>query len=154
MCWPDGIGMVVLAGFIVMLLGATGLRERVMNAVPYGLRKAISIGIGLFIMLIGLVDSGDEGTQARRGGGPQAKGHIHMYPGAGSACSGANRFERIECARGDIARLGNHQRALVERGQLIGNHASLLVHRDGLHAVLAQPQHRQRLEHRAVRLRA
>ncbi|KOU77702.1 MFS transporter [Streptomyces sp. MMG1533] len=58
MSWPDAMGMVVLAGFIVMLLVATGLRERVMNAVPYGLRKAISIGIGLFIMLIGLVDSG------------------------------------------------------------------------------------------------
>lgn len=50
--------MVVLAGLVVMLLVATGLRERVMNAVPFGLRKAISIGIGLFIMLIGLVDSG------------------------------------------------------------------------------------------------
>ncbi|KUN80028.1 NCS2 family permease [Streptomyces griseoruber] len=58
MSWPDAMGMVVLAGFIVMLLVATGLRERVMNAVPFGLRKAISIGIGLFIMLIGLVDSG------------------------------------------------------------------------------------------------
>ncbi|WP_210582156.1 NCS2 family permease [Streptomyces sp. GESEQ-4] len=58
MSWPDAMGMVVLAGFIVMLLVATGLRERVMNAVPYSLRKAISIGIGLFIMLIGLVDSG------------------------------------------------------------------------------------------------
>ena len=50
--------MVVLAGFVVMLLVATGLRERVMNAVPLGLRKGIAIGIGLFIMLIGLVDSG------------------------------------------------------------------------------------------------
>ena len=58
MSWPDAMGMVVLAGFVVMLLVATGLRERVMNAVPYGLRKAISIGIGLFIMLIGLVDAG------------------------------------------------------------------------------------------------
>ncbi|MFD3619290.1 NCS2 family permease [Streptomyces sp. NPDC058676] len=58
MSWPDAMGMVVLAGFIVMVLVATGLRERVMNAVPYSLRKAISIGIGLFIMLIGLVDSG------------------------------------------------------------------------------------------------
>ncbi|MFD7770300.1 NCS2 family permease [Streptomyces sp. NPDC059787] len=58
MSWPDAMGMVVLAGFIVMLLVATGLRERVMNAVPYGLRKAIAIGIGLFIMLIGLVDAG------------------------------------------------------------------------------------------------
>ncbi|MER7172288.1 NCS2 family permease [Streptomyces mesophilus] len=58
MSWPDAMGMVVLAGFIVMLLVATGLRERVMNAVPLGLRKGIAIGIGLFIMLIGLVDAG------------------------------------------------------------------------------------------------
>jgi AGZA family xanthine/uracil permease-like MFS transporter len=58
MSWPDAMGMVVLAGVVVMLLVATGLRERVMNAVPLGLRKGISIGIGLFIMLIGLVDSG------------------------------------------------------------------------------------------------
>lgn len=58
MSWPDAMGMVVIAGFVVMLLVATGLRERVMNAVPLGLRKGIAIGIGLFIMLIGLVDSG------------------------------------------------------------------------------------------------
>lgn len=58
MSWPDAMGMVVLAGLVVMLLVATGLRERVMSAVPLGLRKGISIGIGLFIMLIGLVDSG------------------------------------------------------------------------------------------------
>ncbi|MFJ5225394.1 NCS2 family permease [Streptomyces sp. NPDC088400] len=58
MSWPDAMGMVLLAGIIVMLLVATGLRERVMSAVPLGLRKGIAIGIGLFIMLIGLVDSG------------------------------------------------------------------------------------------------
>ncbi|WP_127359684.1 NCS2 family permease [Actinacidiphila soli] len=58
MSWPDAMGMVVLAGFAIMVLVATGLRERVMSAVPLGLRKAIAIGIGLFIMLIGLVDGG------------------------------------------------------------------------------------------------
>ncbi|MEU0087632.1 NCS2 family permease [Streptomyces sp. NPDC006274] len=58
MAWADAMGMVVIAGAVVVLLVATGLRERVMNAVPLGLRKAIAIGIGLFIMLIGLVDSG------------------------------------------------------------------------------------------------
>ncbi|MEZ0093954.1 NCS2 family permease [Streptacidiphilus sp. EB129] len=58
MTWPDAMGMVVLAGFAIMLLVATGLRERVMSAVPLGLRKAIAIGIGLFIALIGLVDGG------------------------------------------------------------------------------------------------
>ena len=58
MSWPDAMGMVVLAGIAIMVLVATGLRERVMSAVPLGLRKAIAIGIGLFIFLIGLVDSG------------------------------------------------------------------------------------------------
>ncbi|MER5865790.1 NCS2 family permease [Kitasatospora sp. NPDC002040] len=58
MTWQDAMGMVVLAGFAIMILVATGLRERVMNAVPLGLRKAIAIGIGLFICLVGLVDAG------------------------------------------------------------------------------------------------
>ncbi|MFE7424970.1 NCS2 family permease [Streptomyces sp. NPDC057545] len=58
MTWPEAMGMVVLAGIVVMLLVATGLRERVMQAVPGALRKGIAIGIGLFILLIGLVDSG------------------------------------------------------------------------------------------------
>ncbi|MBF9068062.1 NCS2 family permease [Streptacidiphilus fuscans] len=58
MTWPDAMGMVVLAGIAIMLLVATGLRERVMAAVPLSLRKAIAIGIGLFIALIGMVDGG------------------------------------------------------------------------------------------------
>ncbi len=58
MSWADAMGMVVLAGLVIMLLVATGLRERVMSAIPDGLRKAIAIGIGLFIALVGLVDAG------------------------------------------------------------------------------------------------
>ncbi|KAK1181175.1 NCS2 family permease [Streptomyces sp. NBS 14/10] len=58
MSWPDAMGMVVLAGLVLMLLVASGLRQRVMDAIPGGLRRAIAIGIGLFIALIGLVDSG------------------------------------------------------------------------------------------------
>ncbi|MFJ9057352.1 NCS2 family permease [Streptomyces sp. NPDC102409] len=58
MSWPDAMGMVVLAGIVVMLLVATGLRERVMHAVPRSLRKGIAMGIGLFVLLVGLVDSG------------------------------------------------------------------------------------------------
>lgn len=56
MSWPDAMGMVVLAGLVLMLLVASGLRQRVMDAIPNGLRRAIAIGIGLFISLIGLVD--------------------------------------------------------------------------------------------------
>ncbi|PJE97619.1 MFS transporter [Streptomyces carminius] len=58
MSWPDAMGMVVLAGLVLMVLVASGLRERIMNVIPGGLRRAIAIGIGLFITLIGLVDSG------------------------------------------------------------------------------------------------
>ncbi|MFG3202804.1 NCS2 family permease [Streptomyces sp. NPDC048192] len=85
MSWPDAMGMVVLAGFVVMLLVATGLRERVMNAVPFGLRKAISIGIGLFIMLIGLVDSGfitrmPDAAQTTVPVQLGVGGHLHGWP--------------------------------------------------------------------------
>ncbi|WP_407550468.1 NCS2 family permease [Streptomyces sp. Pv4-95] len=58
MSWPDAMGMVVLAGLVLMVLVASGLRQRVMDAIPNGLRRAIAIGIGLFISLIGLVDAG------------------------------------------------------------------------------------------------
>ncbi|MDJ1138135.1 NCS2 family permease [Streptomyces iconiensis] len=58
MSWPDAMGMVVLAGIVLMILVASGLRQRVMDAIPNGLRRAIAIGIGMFISLIGLVDSG------------------------------------------------------------------------------------------------
>lgn len=58
MSWPDAMGMVVLAGIVLMVLVASGLRQRVMDAIPNGLRRSIAIGIGLFISLIGLVDSG------------------------------------------------------------------------------------------------
>ncbi|MEC4016840.1 NCS2 family permease [Streptomyces sp. H27-D2] len=58
MSWPDAMGMVVLAGVVLMILVASGLRQRVMDAIPSGLRRAIAIGIGMFISLIGLVDSG------------------------------------------------------------------------------------------------
>jgi adenine/guanine/hypoxanthine permease len=58
MSWPDAMGMVVLAGIVLMILVASGLRQRVLDAIPNGVRRAIAIGIGLFITLIGLVDSG------------------------------------------------------------------------------------------------
>jgi adenine/guanine/hypoxanthine permease len=58
MSWADAMGMVVLAGLVLMVLVASGLRQRVMDAIPNGVRRSIAIGIGLFITLIGLVDSG------------------------------------------------------------------------------------------------
>jgi AGZA family xanthine/uracil permease-like MFS transporter len=56
---PAGaMGVIVLEGLTVLVLVLVGLREAVMNAVPLGLKRAIGVGIGLFILFIGLVDAG------------------------------------------------------------------------------------------------
>lgn len=58
MTWADAMGLVVLEGLIILLLVLTGFREAVFKAVPRQLKVAISVGIGLFITIIGLVDAG------------------------------------------------------------------------------------------------
>lgn len=56
--WPEAMGLVVINGLIIVVLAATGLRRLVFDAVPMQLKLAITAGIGLFIMFIGLVDAG------------------------------------------------------------------------------------------------
>jgi AGZA family xanthine/uracil permease-like MFS transporter len=56
--WPEAMGMVVINGVIIVLLAATGLRRLIFDAVPYELKIAITVGIGLFIAFIGFVDAG------------------------------------------------------------------------------------------------
>ena len=56
--WPEAMGLVVINGLIIVLLAATGLRRLVFDAVPMQLKLAITAGIGLFILFIGLVDAG------------------------------------------------------------------------------------------------
>ncbi len=58
MTWADAMGLVVLEGLIILVLVLTGFREAVFHAVPGQLKIAISVGIGLFIALIGFVDAG------------------------------------------------------------------------------------------------
>jgi AGZA family xanthine/uracil permease-like MFS transporter len=58
MTWADAMGLVVLEGLIILVLVLTGFRSAVFHAVPAQLKVAISVGIGLFIALIGLVDAG------------------------------------------------------------------------------------------------
>jgi AGZA family xanthine/uracil permease-like MFS transporter len=58
MTWADAMGLIVLEGLVILVLVLTGFREAVFHAVPAQLKIAISVGIGLFIALIGLVDSG------------------------------------------------------------------------------------------------
>ncbi|HIY66204.1 MAG TPA: NCS2 family permease, partial [Candidatus Agrococcus pullicola] len=56
--WPEAMGLVVINGLIIVLLGATGLRRMIFNAVPAALKSAISVGIGMFIAFIGFVNAG------------------------------------------------------------------------------------------------
>jgi AGZA family xanthine/uracil permease-like MFS transporter len=58
MSWADAMGLVVLEGLVIAFLVLVGLRTAVFNAIPMQLKTAISVGIGLFIALIGLVDAG------------------------------------------------------------------------------------------------
>src|SRR4029079_10622893 len=56
---PAGaMGVIVLEGVIITLLVVVGLREAIMNAVPLVLKRAIGVGIGLFILFIGFANGG------------------------------------------------------------------------------------------------
>jgi AGZA family xanthine/uracil permease-like MFS transporter len=58
MTWADAMGLVVIEGLIILALVLTGFRRAVFHAVPPALKVAISVGIGLFITIIGFVDAG------------------------------------------------------------------------------------------------
>jgi AGZA family xanthine/uracil permease-like MFS transporter len=54
--WQVGMSVIFVEGIVILLLVLTGLREAVMDAIPLNLKRAIGVGIGLFITFIGLVD--------------------------------------------------------------------------------------------------
>jgi adenine/guanine/hypoxanthine permease len=63
--WPEAMGLVLIDGVIIVLLAVTGLRRMVFDAVPMQLKLAITAGIGLFILFIGLVDAGFIGSTGK-----------------------------------------------------------------------------------------
>jgi AGZA family xanthine/uracil permease-like MFS transporter len=56
--WPAALGMVFLSGALFLALTVTGLRRKIIEAFPHELKIAISCGIGLFILFIGLKNGG------------------------------------------------------------------------------------------------
>jgi AGZA family xanthine/uracil permease-like MFS transporter len=56
--WPAAMGVIVAEGVVISALVATGLRQAIVQAVPFSMKKAIGIGIGLFLAIIGFVDAG------------------------------------------------------------------------------------------------
>jgi AGZA family xanthine/uracil permease-like MFS transporter len=56
MSWETALGAVFLSGVLFLLLTLIGLRKKLVEAIPPGIIAAISVGIGLFITFIGLVN--------------------------------------------------------------------------------------------------
>jgi AGZA family xanthine/uracil permease-like MFS transporter len=70
--WQEAMAVIVWEGLIILLLVVTGLRQAIMKAIPSNLKRAIAVGIGLFILFIGLVNGGFVGAGA---------GTLVTYPG-------------------------------------------------------------------------
>lgn len=56
--FPQAMGVIVAEGLAISLLVVTGLRQAVVRAVPMNMKRAIGIGIGLFIAIIGFKSAG------------------------------------------------------------------------------------------------
>ena len=56
--WSAAMGVIFLEGVAITILVLTGLREAVMDAIPVSLKRAIGVGIGMFILFIGLYTGG------------------------------------------------------------------------------------------------
>ena len=64
--WQLALTAVLLEGILFIVLSICGIREAIIKSIPEGLKKAVAVGIGLFITIIGLVNAGicspDTGT--------------------------------------------------------------------------------------------
>lgn len=64
--WQIALTAVLLEGILFIILSLFNVREAIINAIPANLKKAVAVGIGLFIALIGLANAGvvvgDTGT--------------------------------------------------------------------------------------------
>jgi AGZA family xanthine/uracil permease-like MFS transporter len=74
--YAQAMGVIVAEGIVITLLVATGLRQAVVRAVPLAMKRAIGIGIGLFLAIIGFKNAGF----IRAGGGLLELGPVRTFP--------------------------------------------------------------------------
>jgi AGZA family xanthine/uracil permease-like MFS transporter len=79
--WPQAMTIVFFEGVVIALLVLTGFREAMLEAVPIALKRAISVGIGLFLAFIGFFTAG-----------------MVVKPVAGPLPVGLGRFEGLPIA--------------------------------------------------------
>lgn len=56
--WQASLGIVFYSGILFMLLTVSGLRKKILSWIPASVRHGLTVGIGLFITLIGLKNAG------------------------------------------------------------------------------------------------
>ena len=56
--WETALTGVLISGIIFVLLSLSGIREKIINAIPAELKYAVGAGIGLFITFVGFQGSG------------------------------------------------------------------------------------------------
>ncbi|HEX4743994.1 MAG TPA: NCS2 family permease [Candidatus Limnocylindria bacterium] len=77
--WQAAMGIIFMEGILITVLVLTGLREAILDAIPLALKRAISVGIGLFILFIGLNIAGFV-TRGAPGGPPVALSGLNTGP--------------------------------------------------------------------------
>ena len=56
--WQQALAFVFISGVLALIITATRLRETIINAIPQNLKLAVSAGVGLFLGIIALEQSG------------------------------------------------------------------------------------------------
>jgi AGZA family xanthine/uracil permease-like MFS transporter len=78
--FESAMGLIVLEGLAITILVLTGFRRAIFQAIPIELKKAIVIGIGFFILFIGLVDGGLINVNGGTPVGLVELGNVPMVP--------------------------------------------------------------------------
>jgi len=56
--WQEALAAVLISGVLFLIISVTGVRKKVINAIPKDLKLAVGAGIGFFIAFIGLKNAG------------------------------------------------------------------------------------------------
>lgn len=78
MTWQILMGVIVIEGLLITVLVLTRIREGIMSAIPLNLKRAIGVGIGIFIAFLGLQQTG--WVVAGKGGALLAPGELAAKP--------------------------------------------------------------------------
>lgn len=55
--WPEALAILLIEGLLFLLIALFNIRDLIVDSIPLNIKKAISVGIGLFIAFIGLYNS-------------------------------------------------------------------------------------------------